>query len=104
MECPCCNTVGAYVEHDNTARCNTCESRVCIKCFFGCRYMCPLVQAANPPSTPIERQITLDKWEECETVMKQNTELKELLVLAIPGHEYWVVRKDGNLVRVHKRV
>lgn len=66
--------------------------------------MCPVVQTSNPPSTPLERQITLDKWEECEDMMEKNKELNELLVLAIPGHEYWVVRKDGNLVRVHKRV
>jgi len=63
-----------------------------------------MVQLANPPSTPLERQITLDKWEECELVMEEDTNRNELLVLAIPGHEYWLVRKDGKLMRVHKRV
>ncbi len=66
--------------------------------------MCPVVQTSNPPSSPIERQITLDKWEECELVMKEKPELKEMLVQAIPGHEYWLVRKGEKLVRVHKRV
>ena len=66
--------------------------------------MCPIVQTASPPSTPIERQITLDKWEECERILSESKDLNEMLVLSIPGHEYWLVRKEGSFLRVHKRV
>lgn len=57
-----------------------------------------------PPSTPLERQLTLDKWEQYETFMNMNPAVFCVLVYQTPTHIYWLIRKHRKLVRVHKRV
>lgn len=53
--CPYCSAVGSYVTHE--PRCNGCPGKLCINCFFGARYYCPL--RLNPPSGPLVRQEAL---------------------------------------------
>jgi hypothetical protein len=53
--CPHCSAVGSYVTHE--PRCNGCPGKLCINCFFGARYYCPL--RLNPPSGPLVRQEAL---------------------------------------------
>lgn len=55
------------------------------------------------PSTPLERQITLDKWEELELFMKMHPAVYRMLVYKTPTHQYWLVRKHRKIVRVHQR-
>ncbi len=57
-----------------------------------------------PPTTPVERQITMDKWETVETFMQMHPAVFEVLVYKTPTDQYWIVRKQRKLVRVHKRV
>jgi hypothetical protein len=51
--CPDCNAVGTYVTHESRGvrRCNGCGDKLCINCFFGARYYCPL-RAMQPPLSP----------------------------------------------------
>jgi len=57
-----------------------------------------------PPSTPIERQLTMDKWEYFEHFMKMHPSVFQILVYKTPTQQYWIVRKQQKLVRVQKRV
>lgn len=57
-----------------------------------------------PPSTPVERQITTDKWESVESFMQMHPSIFEVLVCKTPTDQYWIVRKQKKLERVHKRV
>ncbi len=57
-----------------------------------------------PPTTPIERQLTMDKWEVFEEFMKMNPFVFQVLVYKTPSHQYWLVRKHKKLVRIHKHL
>ena len=58
--CPDCNAVGSFVTHTDKGYrcCNGCEDRLCIRCFFGARYYCPL-RKLGPPTSPLARQEAL---------------------------------------------
>ncbi len=58
--CPNCNAVGSLVTHDDKGFrcCNGCENRLCIRCFFGARYYCPL-RRLSAPTSPLARQQAL---------------------------------------------
>lgn len=58
--CPDCNAVGSFVTHaDKGIRCcNGCQNRLCIRCFFGARYYCPL-RRLSAPTSPLCRQQAL---------------------------------------------
>lgn len=58
----------------------------------------------SPPCTPIERQLTSDKWESVEDFMQMHPSIFEVLVCKTPTDQYWIVRNQKKLVRVHKRV
>ncbi len=55
--CPECNSPGAYVTHASQGlkTCNGCKEPLCIRCFFGARYYCPL-RKLEPPTSPLARQ------------------------------------------------
>jgi hypothetical protein len=61
--CPECNAIGSFVTHaDKGYRCcNGCQDRLCIRCFFGARYYCPLRKMCHlsPPTSPLTRQEAL---------------------------------------------
>jgi hypothetical protein len=57
-----------------------------------------------PPSTPIERQLTTTKWDCVEQFMQMNPSVFEVLVYRTPTDQYWIVRRQKTLVRVHKRL
>lgn len=63
--CPNCHAVGAYVTHTSRGirTCNGCGDKLCINCFFGARYYCPLrrqeVPPLSPPHGPLQRQEAL---------------------------------------------
>jgi len=57
-----------------------------------------------PPSTPVERQLTTDKWEYFEQFMRMHPTVFQIMVYKTPNEQYWIVRKQKKLVRVHKRV
>ena len=100
-ECPCC-TETTYASHKDRGikQCNTCEEKVCSTCFYGCRYTCPV--AISKPIN-LERQVNNDKWESSEEYLKNNPNLKEVVVEYIPReHLFKIVRDEqGNLVRLH---
>jgi hypothetical protein len=56
------------------------------------------------PSSPMERQITMNKWECVEQYMQMNPAVFEALVYRTPTYQYWVVRRQKTLVRVHRKV
>ena len=55
--CPECNSPSSYVTHASKGlkTCNGCKDSLCIRCFFGARYYCPL-RKLEPPTTPLLRQ------------------------------------------------
>jgi hypothetical protein len=57
----------------------------------------------NPPSSPVERQLTDDKWEALENFMKMNPFVFRVLVYKTTTHQYWIVRKKKQLLRIHKK-
>jgi hypothetical protein len=59
--CPKCNAVGSLVTHaeKGVRCCNGCEDRLCIRCFAGARYFCPLRRRLSPPGSPLARQEAL---------------------------------------------
>jgi hypothetical protein len=60
--CPQCNATGSFVTHESQGKtpCNGCPNPMCIKCFFGARYYCPLRKdSLTAPADPLERQLTL---------------------------------------------
>ncbi len=61
--CPGCQTVGTHVTHESRGLkpCNGCPGKLCINCFFGARYYCPLRTIAflSPPPGPLVRQEAL---------------------------------------------
>lgn len=59
--CPDCNSVGTYVTHvsQGVKTCNGCDDKVCLRCFEGARYYCPLRKRDLPPPDCLERQIAL---------------------------------------------
>lgn len=57
-----------------------------------------------PPSTPVERQLTMDKWEYFEQFMQMHPAIFQMLVFKTATEQYWIVRKQKKLVRVYKRV
>lgn len=58
--CPECNAVGSLVTHAEKGIrcCNGCEERLCVECFAGARYFCPL-RRLSPPGSPLARQEAL---------------------------------------------
>ncbi len=58
--CPECNSPASYVTHASKGMktCNGCKEPLCIRCFFGARYYCPL-RKLEPPTSPLARQEAL---------------------------------------------
>jgi len=59
--CPDCGHPDSLVSHESQGHktCNGCPGKLCIRCFFGARYYCPLRKQLPPPSSPPLRQIAL---------------------------------------------
>jgi hypothetical protein len=59
--CPDCGAPDALVSHESRGHktCNGCPEKLCIRCFFGARYYCPLRVRLPPPSSPPLRQEAL---------------------------------------------
>lgn len=100
-ECPSCGEM-EYASHSarGVTGCNSCEEKVCSKCYYGCRYTCPV---AIPQPVPLERQINMLKWECAEDYLRNNPDKQEVIVQYIPyDHLYKIVRDEsGFLVRLH---
>ena len=100
-ECPSCGEL-SYASHASRGvqGCNSCEEKVCSKCFYGCRYTCPV---AKPPPPTLERQINILRWECAEEYLRNNPDKNEVIVQHIPyEHLYKVIRDEsGFLVRLH---
>jgi hypothetical protein len=58
--CPACSEPSTFVTHESRGlrQCNGCPGKLCIRCFFGARYHCPLrtEEFLLPPSAPLTRQ------------------------------------------------
>ena len=61
--CPSCSAIGTYITHASRglACCNGCDEQLCIACFSGARYYCPLrtLVCLSPPCGPLVRQEAL---------------------------------------------
>ena len=42
------------------------------------------------------------KWEGAEEEMGNNPALHVIKVAEVPGHTYWLIRYNGELVRIHE--
>ncbi len=100
--CPECGEI-AYVSHADWGikGCNTCEEKVCLNCFNGCRYTCPL--AVPPPPTDLERQTSLLNWENAEDHLRAHPDLNEIVIEYIPFNHVYKIARDENdfTVRLH---
>ena len=95
--CPSCGNEASYMTHAKhgvPTVCPGCDDKICNRCWHGCRYMCAL--------PVMERQLTNDKWEDAEWVMKEDPFLTELIVMRIGVHVYKVVRTEEGVARVHE--
>lgn len=58
-----------------------------------------------PPNTPVDRQLTLDKWKRGEEFMTMNPTVREYIVEQTHGHIYKLVRTHkGRLARIHETI
>ena len=59
--CHECDAVGSVVSHASRGHktCNGCPDKLCIRCFFGARYYCPLRSSLPPPTSPPVRQTAM---------------------------------------------
>jgi hypothetical protein len=97
--CPSCQSLTGYIRH--VKPCNGCENMICTNCRYGARYFCPL--AIPPPSLPISRQCSTDKWILAEEYLRSHPELTETIAEKV-GHHVYLVRRTstGEFVREHK--
>jgi len=58
------------------------------------------MELSTPPK--LKRQLTTAKWEDAEEEMRNNPALHVIKVSELPGHTYWLIRHNGELVRVHE--
>jgi hypothetical protein len=104
--CPSCDASLSYFSHQSLGLtiCNGCADNICVKCHYGARYCCAYFRTLlRPPSAPLSRQCSTEKWEMAEEYLHQHPTETQTIADAIPGKHVYIVRRTdaGELVREH---
>ena len=104
--CPSCEAPNSYFTHASLGlrTCNGCAETICMNCHRGARYCCAYFRPILfPPSTPVSRQCSTEKWLLAEEYLQAHPELNATIADQT-GHHLYIVRRTstGEFVREHE--